>query len=212
MKTTGTTALMLALHARVEELEKDRGNAKRLVSKIWNQHPEARDTIEKATGAWLVFGQDIETDGVSAQLVTQGKDHIAQPTQMATTTVVLPEPIGTVGAAPGTSGFTLTVFEAARVPVGTNIYTEQQVCELLATGSQPQADALDAQRWLDYLIRNQARVCNNLDEYEGDEDCADCGYWLEFTDINSQRWVQIGVFKTPCDAIDAAIAAEKEHK
>ena len=54
------------LHARVQELEKDRGNAKRLVSKIWNQHPEARDTIEKATGAWLVFGQDVETSGVSA--------------------------------------------------------------------------------------------------------------------------------------------------
>ena len=91
-----------------------------------------------------------------------------------------------------------------------NLYTEQQVRELLATGSQPQADALDAQRWLDYLIRNQARVCNNLDEYEGDEDCADCGYWLEFTDSNSQRWVQIGVFKNPRDAIDAAIAAAKE--
>ena len=83
--------------------------------------------------------------GVSAQRVMQGKDHIAQPTQMATTTVVLPEPVGTVGAAPGTSGFTLTVFEAARVPVGTNIYTEQQVRELLATGSQPQADARDAE-------------------------------------------------------------------
>lgn len=76
------------------------------------------------------------------------------------------------------------------------------------TAPQPHA-ALDAQRWLDYLIRNQARVCNNLDEYEGDEDCADCGYWLEFTDSNSQRWVQIGVFKTPRDAIDAAIAAAK---
>ena len=59
------------LHARVEELEKDRGNAKRLVSKIWNQLPEARDTIEKATGAWLVFGQDVETGGASAQRVTQ---------------------------------------------------------------------------------------------------------------------------------------------
>lgn len=61
------------LHARVQELEKDRGNAKRLVSKIWNQHPEARDTIEKATGAWLVFGQDVETSGVSAQRVTQSQ-------------------------------------------------------------------------------------------------------------------------------------------
>ena len=63
--------MILSLHARVEELEKDRENAKRLVSKIWNQHPEARDTIEKATGAWMVFGQDVETGGVSAQRVTQ---------------------------------------------------------------------------------------------------------------------------------------------
>lgn len=68
------------LHARVEELEKDRGNAKRLVSKIWNQHPEARDTIEKATGAWLVFGQDVETSGVSAQRATQRAiDSIGKP-------------------------------------------------------------------------------------------------------------------------------------
>jgi hypothetical protein len=77
---------------------------------------------------------------------------------------------------------------------------------------QPQADARDAERYLDYLIHNQVCVCNNIDEYEGDEDCADCGYWLEFTGSNSQRWVQIGVlgvFKNPRDAIDAAIAAAK---
>ena len=51
------------LHARVEELEKDLGNSKRLVSKIWDKHPEARETIEEGTGAWLVFGQDVETGG-----------------------------------------------------------------------------------------------------------------------------------------------------
>ena len=61
------------LHARVEELEKDLGNAKRLASKIWDKHPEARETIEEGTGAWLVFGQDVETGGVSAQRVTQGR-------------------------------------------------------------------------------------------------------------------------------------------
>lgn len=49
-------ATLRRLHARVEDLEKDLGNAKRLASKIWAKHPEARDTIEKATGAWLVFG------------------------------------------------------------------------------------------------------------------------------------------------------------
>ena len=77
------------LHARVEELEKDRGNAKRLVSKIWNQHPEARDTIEKATGAWLVFGQDVETS-VSAQRVTQAEAQ--QPTTGEPVLIVEKEP------------------------------------------------------------------------------------------------------------------------
>ena len=58
------------LRARVQELEKDLNGAKRLVSKIWNQHPEAREDIEKGTGVWMVFGQDVETS-VSAQRVTQ---------------------------------------------------------------------------------------------------------------------------------------------
>ena len=71
-KALDTEGMIRRLQARVEELEKDRGNAKRLVSKIWNQHPEARDTIEKATGAWLVFGQDVETDGVSAAVEIEG--------------------------------------------------------------------------------------------------------------------------------------------
>ena len=57
------------LHARVEELEKDQGNAKRLASKIWGTHPEARGAIEEGTGAWPVFGQEVETGGVSAQRV-----------------------------------------------------------------------------------------------------------------------------------------------
>ena len=51
------------LHARNQELKKDLGNAKRLVSKIWDKHPEARGTIEEGTGAWLVFGQDVKTGG-----------------------------------------------------------------------------------------------------------------------------------------------------
>ena len=79
------------LHTRVEELEKDRGNAKRLASKIWDKHPEARGTIEEGTGAWLVFGQDVETSGVSAQRVTQTADHIAQPLEMVSAPVVLPD-------------------------------------------------------------------------------------------------------------------------
>ena len=100
---------------------------------------------------------------------------------------------------------------AADMPRWVNALTSC-VLEIPEAAPQPQADGRDAERYLDYLIHNQARVCNNLDEYEGDEDCADCGYWLEFTDSNSQRWVQIGVFKNPRDAIDAAIVAAKEMK
>ena len=62
------------LHARTQELEKDLGNAKALVSKIWSQHPEARDTIERGTGAWFVFGMDVEAG--SAQRITQQSDGI----------------------------------------------------------------------------------------------------------------------------------------
>ena len=71
---TGTryraAAELRRLHARVQELEKDLNGAKRLVSKIWNQHPEAREAIEEGTGVWMVFGQDVETS-VSAQRITQ---------------------------------------------------------------------------------------------------------------------------------------------
>ncbi len=48
--------VILLLHSHVEELEKDLENAKRLVSKIWNKHPEARWTIEEGGGYWMVFG------------------------------------------------------------------------------------------------------------------------------------------------------------
>lgn len=58
-----------SLHARVQELEKDLNGAKRLVSKVWNQHPEAREDIEEGTGVWMVFGQDVEAS-MSAQRVT----------------------------------------------------------------------------------------------------------------------------------------------
>lgn len=75
-----------ARQCRADEIQAEREEA------VWNQHPEARDTIEKATGAWLVFGQDVETGGVSAQRVTQGKDHIEQPLEMLAAPGVLSEP------------------------------------------------------------------------------------------------------------------------
>lgn len=35
----------------------------------------------------------------------------------------LPEAVGTVGSMPGTDGFTMAAFEAAKVPAGTKLYT-----------------------------------------------------------------------------------------
>ena len=147
------------LHTRVEELEKDLGNAKRLASKIWDKHPEARGTIEEGTGAWLVFGQVVETSGVSAQRVTPGKDH-----------------------------------------------TEQQVRELLATGSQPQADALDTER-LNWLIE---QGCSNGVVYENVFG-AFWMVWLDGDDVSKDKH-QADRYPTARDAIDAAIAAAKESR
>ena len=132
------------LHARVEELEKDRENAKRLVSKIWNQHPEARDTIEKATGAWLVFGQDVETDGVSAQRVTQGKDHFAQDSKM----VAAQEPFG--------------YFKAK--PFGWRDCAETDEGAIaLYEAPQPQADGRDVERLFE-IVRAIERAFQELPE------------------------------------------------
>lgn len=54
----------------------------------------------------------------------------------------------------------------------------------------------DAAR-LDYLVSSRAEVCN-------DETCAD-GYWLVFNKPDGSRWVQVGEFETPREAIDAAM-------
>ena len=148
------------LHARVEELEKDLGNAKRLASKIWDKHPEARETIEEGTGAWMVFGQDVETS-VSAQRVTQGKDH-----------------------------------------------TEQQVRELLATGSQPQADALDTER-LNWLI--EQGCSNGVGVVYENVFGAFWAVWIAGDDVSKDKH-QADRYPTARDAIDAAIAAAKESR
>ena len=145
------------------------------------QYDHNRFAQYKVQGLW---------EGWQARAALDASDHIEQPLKM----VAAQEPFG--------------YFKAE--PFGWRDCAETDEGAIaLYEAPQPQADARDAERYLDYLIRNQARVRNNLDEYEGDEDCADCGYWLESTDSNSQTWVQIGVFKTPRDAIDAAIAAAK---
>lgn len=137
---------LLGLHARVQELERDLNGAKRLVSKIWNQHTEARRTIEEGTGAWMVFGQDVETS-VSAQRVTQAADHIEQPLEMVAAPVVLPEPEAEVvecrGDCPFQDGTNNEI--SVHLPVGTKLYTEQQVRELLAAHGITQGKAQQRQ-------------------------------------------------------------------
>ena len=197
------------IHARNQELEKDLGNAKRLVSKIWNQHPEARDTIEKATGAWLVFGQDVETDGVSAQRVTQAAYHIEQPLEMVAAPaevvpskapVVLPEPVAWLVYLPGEEaqrvyddqddrGYVddLTNNDDAEV---SNLYTEQQVRDLLdkATCTKSQTTAPEP---FGYFKAEPFgwRDCAETDEgavalYEAPQPQADAR--------DAERWSEIG--------------------
>lgn len=57
----------------------------------------------------------------------------------------------------------------------------------------------DAAR-LDYMIGARAMVCH-------DETCAD-GYWLDFQKPDGSRWVQIGEFDSPREAIDAAMSSQ----
>ena len=129
-------------HARIQELEKDLGNAKRLTSKIWDKHPEARETIEEGTGAWLVFGQDVETR-VSAQRVTQGKDHIAQDRKMAAAPVCETDAQEPVAWRFQTStGWHSTTDASAALRV-----SKHHAIEPMYTAPQPQADTLDAARY-----------------------------------------------------------------
>lgn len=60
-------------------------------------------------------------------------------------TIKLPEPAGVVGVMPGTSGFTTAIFKANEVPVGTHLYTEQQVRDLLVFGQDVET-SVSAQR------------------------------------------------------------------
>lgn len=71
MKTTGTTALILADYLEEEPLD---ANGKRIVEELRRQHARIQE-LE----AML---ESIGAGGVSAQRVTQGKDHLAQDSKM----------------------------------------------------------------------------------------------------------------------------------
>ena len=94
---------------------------------------------------------------------------------------------------------------AQRVTQGKD-HTEQQVRELLATGSQPQADALDTER-LNWLIE---QGCSNGVVYENVFG-AFWMVWLDGDDVSKDKH-QADRYPTARDAIDAAIAAAKESR
>jgi hypothetical protein len=79
--------------------------------------------------------------GVSAQRITQGKDHFAQDRKMAPVTVVLPEPVAAQTRLVGgsTNWTTVSLFHAKSLTGGAYelryLYTEQQVRELLANAT-----------------------------------------------------------------------------
>ena len=117
------------LHARTQELEKDLGNAKALVSKIWSQHPESRGTIERGTGAWLVFGTDVEAG--SAQPITQQSDGIRS---CQTALGKAPEPKAIAGCEDGT---TLADLEAHFSAVKATTAQERDKFEQVMAASHP---------------------------------------------------------------------------
>ena len=177
-------ATLRRLHARVQELEKDLNGAKRLVSKIWNQHPEAREDIEEGTGVWMVFGQDVETS-VSAQRITQASDHFAQDSKM----VAAQEPFG--------------YFKAE--PFGWRDCAETDEGAIaLYEAPQPQADALDAERyrWLRDPAIDPGLV---IDKVVGETPLDEFG-------CGGYKHYEYRAGEELDDAIDAAIAAAKENK
>jgi len=125
--------------------------------------------------------------GVSAQRVTQAKDHIEQDLKM----VAAQEPFG--------------YFKAE--PFGWRDCAETDEGAIaLYEAPQPQADALDTER-LDWLI---GQGCSHGVVYEG-PDKSFWMVWLDGHDAHKDKH-QIGRYHTAREAIDAAIAAAKENK
>lgn len=125
--------------------------------------------------------------GVSAQRVTQAKDHIEQDLKM----VAVQEPFG--------------YFKAE--PFGWRDCAETDEGAIaLYEAPQPLADARDTER-LDWLI---GQGCSHGVVYEG----LDKSFWIVWLDGHDAHkdQHQIGRHHTARDAIDAAIAAAKESR
>ncbi len=85
------------------------------------------------------------------------------------------EPVGVVGSMPGTSGFTMASFEAAKVPVGTPLYTRPSV----VPDREGVARIIDPHGWAcwDEIRReNYGAHCLN-EEPEGRTDDPTCRRW-----------------------------------
>ena len=130
--------------------------------------------------------ESIGAGGVSAQRVTQAKDHIEQDLKM----VAVEEPFG--------------YFKAE--PFGWRDCAETDEGAIaLYEAPQPLADALDTER-LDWLIE-QGRSNGVVYEFDKSFWMA----WLDGYDAHKDEH-QIGRYHTAREAIDAAIAAAKENK
>jgi hypothetical protein len=195
--------------------------------------------------------------GVSAQRITQGKDHFAQDRKMAPVTVVLPEPVAAQTRLVGgsTNWTTVSLFHAKSLTGGAYelryLHTEQQVRELLArdlggvnldrldkaliklgyatwvsqeeaaaniphwvnaltrcvletpvAAPQPQADALDTERWR--FIKRKLCLTGN-----GDGTCAMQALNLPARILGWPDVGELAIAQFLDAAIDAAIAAAK---
>lgn len=94
--------------------------------------------------------ESIGAGGVSAQRVTQGKDHIEQPLEMVAAPVVLPEPVAAQIRHIKEKRWRTIVLDLYDVFAGDEyerryIYTEQQVRELLAAHGITQKKAKQRQ-------------------------------------------------------------------
>ncbi len=183
--------------------------------------------------------ESVGAGGVSAQRVTQGKDHIAQPLEMVAAPVVLPEPVA-AQIRPikeerwRTIALVLYDLFAGDEYERRYIYTEQQVRELLATGGQPQADARDAERVTQKAapvmgplpaIGSRVFIRHGRDAYA----CTVTGYYawcdnggnkhrdrvfarLVYEDTNTAQTCPVSDCYPSAEAALTSTAAAKEHK
>lgn len=112
--------------------------------------------------------------GVSAQRVTQGKDHIEQPIEMVAPPVVLPEPVAAQVRHIKEKRWKTIALDLYDLFAGGEyerryIYTEKQVRELLATGGKPQADLRDAELVAAVVYASAEAMASSMESPSFDE-------------------------------------------